>query len=285
MSSKKPNWLKVDIVSGYGISTVEKILERDKLNSVCREARCPNRSRCYSDRTVTFLILGRECTRNCSFCNVSNNSPEVVNLEEPGSIAKAVYDLKLNYVVITSVTRDDLDDGGAKHFVKVINSIREVNTDVGIEVLIPDFNGSLEALTAVIEAKPTVINHNLETVQRLYNKVRSGANYKQSLDLIKTVKKCSNITTKSGIILGLGEKDFEIRELLMDLRSSGCDLLTIGQYLSPSKRHTPVDRYITPDEFNRWRDYAISLGFKRVLSNAFVRSSYKANTLVDNQKV
>lgn len=277
---RKPDWLKINIVSGSGIRKVENTLNELTLSSVCKEAKCPNRGECYSNKTATFIILGKECTRDCRFCNISRNKPLSPDLNEPKNLAKAVRNLGLKYVVITSVTRDDLPDGGAEHFVNTINEVRTLNPDADIEVLIPDFNGSLKSLQMVIKAAPLVLNHNIETVERLYPKVRFGADYNRSLSILKYSKEAGIKYTKSGIILGMGEKESEVIELLKDLRRFKCDLLTIGQYLSPSKKHLPVSAYITPEQFNKFEEVAYELGFKGVKSGPLVRSSYNARSLI-----
>lgn len=282
--ARKPSWLKVSVASGSEIRTVEEVLGKYRLNSVCSEALCPNRIECYKNLTATFLILGRECTRGCKFCNISREKPLPPDPHEPGNIAEAVRELKLKYVVITSVTRDDLGDGGSGHFCRVVEEIRKVSRDIKIELLIPDFGGSRASLDKVININPDVINHNLETVSGLYDTVRTGADYSRSLEIISRIKKRSDIPVKSGIILGLGESEKEIMGLLKDLKEAGCDLLTIGQYLSPSKKHLKVDRYITPEEFTKWNDIALEMGFKGVQSGPKVRSSYHADSLINSVK-
>lgn len=281
---KKPSWFKVKVLSGADLKSVEKILDKYSLNSVCSHALCPNRIECYNKKTATFLILGKYCTRECRFCNIPRIKPLNPDPEEPAGVAKAVKELKLEYVVITSVTRDDLDDGGADHFCNVVKEIRTNSRETAIELLIPDFKGNTAALDKIIDLKPDVINHNLETVKRLYSDIREGADYKRSLKILERVKKISDITVKSGIILGMGESDLEIAKLIEDIRNTGCDLLTIGQYLSPSLKHLPVKRYLTPEEFKEWKDFALSAGFKGVKSGPMVRSSYKAKSLMDKVK-
>lgn len=277
METRKPDWLKVKICSGPETNTVNRLLNKLSLHTVCQEGNCPNLMECFSKKTATFMILGNQCTRNCRFCNVTNGKPELVDEDEPINVANAVKELGLKYVVITSVTRDDLDDGGAGHFVKVIKSIKEINKDTIIEVLIPDFEGDELALKKVVEAKPEVINHNVETIPRLYSTVRPSAIYKRSLKLLENVKKMDkDILTKSGIMLGLGEKEDEVVELMKDLLEVDCDMLTIGQYLAPSKRHHPVIEYIHPDQFERYKEIGMDLGFKFVASSPLVRSSYHA---------
>jgi lipoic acid synthetase len=238
---------------------------------------------CFQRKTATFMILGTVCTRNCTFCNVTKGVTELVDPREPKNVAEAVFELKLRHVVVTSVTRDDLPDGGAQHFAEVINEIRKQNPNVTIEVLIPDFKGDITALLKVISAKPHVINHNVETVPSLYNKVRPMAFYKRSLDLLKQVHKLDNtIVTKSGIMVGLGETEEEVFEVLEDLRSIDCNLLTIGQYLAPSDKHTPVIEYVHPDVFKKYELKAIELGFDHVASSPLVRSSYHADEAINS---
>ncbi|NMB26983.1 MAG: lipoyl synthase [Tissierellia bacterium] len=277
MRIRKPDWLKVKIPNGAESNAVNEILNRLSLNTVCKEANCPNIMECFSKKTATFMILGSQCTRNCKFCNVTKGKPELVDEEEPINVANAVNELGLKYVVITSVTRDDLKDGGAGHFVRVIESIKDMNNDTIVEVLIPDFKGDEMALQKVVKAKPEVINHNVETIPRLYSTVRPMAIYERSLKLLENVKKMDkDILTKSGIMLGLGEKEEEVIELMKDLLKVDCDMLTIGQYLAPSKNHHPVIEYIHPDQFKRYEEIGMELGFKFVASSPLVRSSYHA---------
>ncbi|MDD3840785.1 MAG: lipoyl synthase [Clostridia bacterium] len=277
MQNGKPDWLKVKYCSGAQTDTVRGLLNRLSLHTVCQEANCPNLMECFSKKTATFMILGSKCTRNCRFCNITKGKPEIVDEEEPINVANAVKELGLKYVVITSVTRDDLDDGGAGHFVQVIKSIKEMNKDTIVEVLIPDFKGDESALKKVVDAKPEVINHNVETIPRLYSTVRPMAIYKRSLKLIENVKIMDkNILTKSGIMLGLGEREDEVVELMNDLLEVDCDMLTIGQYLAPSKKHHPVIEYIHPDQFERYKKIGMDLGFRFVASAPLVRSSYNA---------
>ena len=277
MITPKPEWLKIKIRTNPEERAVEEILKRLALHTVCQEALCPNRMECFSSKTATFMILGRVCTRNCTFCNVESGEPSCIDADEPEKIASAVQELGLSYVVITSVTRDDLPDGGAKHFADVITSIKKRNPPTHIEVLIPDFQGSLESLKIVADAKPLIINHNVETVPGLYPEVRPSANYKRSLELLKNSKKLdASILTKSGIMLGLGEKEVDVVQVMKDLRESDCDFLTVGQYLAPSKLHHPVIEYIHPDVFEKYKKTGLELGFKFVASGPFVRSSYHA---------
>ncbi len=274
---RKPEWLKIKLNQGRSLDYVKDILNRFSLNTVCEEANCPNRMECFSKKTATFMILGSECSRSCRFCNVSHGQLEKVSREEPENVANAVIELGLKHVVITSVTRDDLADGGAGHFAKVIKSIKSRDEKIVVEVLIPDFQGDEEALKKVVDAKPEIINHNIETVSRLYDEIRPEAIYERSLKLIKNVKLMDgNIFTKSGIMVGLGEDEDEIIEVLKDLREVGCDYLTIGQYLAPSKKHQSVIEYIHPTTFKMYKDKALKLGFGFVASDPFVRSSYNA---------
>lgn len=277
MEMRKPDWLKVKIRSGAESNTVNQILNRLSLHTVCQEANCPNLMECFSKKTATFMILGSQCTRNCKFCNVTKGKPEPVDEKEPVNVANAVNELGLKYVVITSVTRDDLNDGGASHFAKVIESIKDINENIIVEVLIPDFKGDELALKKVVKAKPEVINHNVETIPRLYSTVRPMAIYERSLKLLENVKKMDkNILTKSGIMLGLGEKEEEVIELMKDLLKVNCDMLTIGQYLAPSKKHHPVIEYVHPEQFEKYKEIGMELGFKFVASAPLVRSSYHA---------
>jgi lipoic acid synthetase len=278
MENRKPDWLKIRIADGPQLQQVSAMLRKLNLHTVCEEANCPNRFECFGKLTATFMILGRECTRNCTFCNVSKGRPMAVDAQEPFHLAQAVKELALKHVVITSVTRDDLSDGGAGHFASVVAAVRNVSPDTTIEVLIPDFQGSMAALTAVVEAGPEVINHNVETIKRLYPEVRPMADYNRSLELIKRVKEtASGIYAKSGFMVGLGEKPAEVEELLADLRRAGCDIVTIGQYLAPSKKHHPVMEYVTPETFAAYKRQAEGMGFSHVASSPLVRSSYHAN--------
>lgn len=277
MMQNKPDWLRVRVKSGRRPEEVFEMLGRLSLSTVCEEAACPNLMECFGRRTATFMISGKACTRNCTFCNVSKGKPEPIDSLEPRHVAEAVKELNLKHVVITSVTRDDLPDGGAGHFAGVIAEIRKLCEKVAIEVLIPDFKGSTEALNMVVEAEPDIINHNVETVPRLYDEVRPMAEYRRSLMLLAKVKKMNgDIYTKSGIMLGLGETDDEVLKVMRDLRWVGCDFLTIGQYLAPSVNHHPVVEYITPQIFELYREIAVEMGFKHVASAPLVRSSYLA---------
>lgn len=277
MVNRKPEWLKIKLGNAGQVNQMSEMLRRLNLHTVCEEANCPNAMECFGQRTATFMILGRECTRNCTFCNVTKGIPQPVDPLEPEHVAQAVKELNLKHVVITSVTRDDLNDGGASHFAAVIEAIRDAVTGITVEVLIPDFQGDITALSKVVRAKPDIINHNVETVCRLYSSVRPMADYQRSLTLLKRVKELDpQILSKSGFMLGLGEMEEEVIQLLQDLRGFGCDLVTIGQYLAPSAKHHPVIEYVHPDMFEKYKVLAQEMGFKYVSSSPLVRSSYHA---------
>ena len=281
MNQKKPEWLKVSISSSQNHNEILEMLRRLSLHTVCEEANCPNLNECFGRRTATFMILGKTCTRNCTFCNVTKGDTQTVDEDEPLHVALAVKELKLKHVVITSVTRDDLEDGGAGHYARVIKEIKKLPNRVIIEVLIPDFKGSTADLNTVITAKPDIINHNIETVSRLYPEVRPMAVYERSLELIHKVKSIDrSIYTKSGIMLGLGEKENEVIRAFKDLKIAGCELLTVGQYLAPSRLHHPVVEYVPPDVFERYKEIALGLGFQYVASSPLVRSSYMADQAI-----
>jgi lipoic acid synthetase len=275
-----PSWLKRRLPRGNGNFFTEELLRELRLETVCENARCPNRPECYSRRTATFMILGNVCTRPCGFCSVSKGAPDVLEDDEPARVAEAAYRLGLRHVVITSVTRDDLPDGGADHFRRCVLAVRE-RTGAAVEVLTPDFLGDLSAVDRVLEAAPEVYNHNMETVPRLYRKARGRASYQRSLDLLGHVKRRAPATvTKSGLMLGLGETGEELFEVLADLRAVGCDTLTLGQYLAPTLKHIPVARYVPPEEFDELAALARTMGFKKVVAGPFVRSSYHADEMV-----
>jgi len=278
--NQKPPWLKRRLPSGPAYESVKNLLDQKHLHTVCQEAKCPNIWECFSQRTATFLILGSSCTRSCRFCAVASEPPAPPDADEPARVADAVARMALNYVVVTSVTRDDLPDGGAGHFAATIQAIREKTPGTMIEVLIPDFKGSEEALETVTAAAPDVLNHNVETVPRLYPKVRPQAIYRRSLELLRRVKsRNAALQTKSGIMLGLGESREEIQRTLQDLLDAECDMLTLGQYLQPTRDHIPVARFVPPEEFEQWKQSALQIGFKQVASGPFVRSSYHAKEL------
>ena len=273
-----PPWLKRPILANKNLAATEKLLKKLSLNTVCQSAKCPNRGECFSRKTATFMILGSQCTRNCRFCVVDSGDPELVDQGEPQRIVEAVEQLGLRYVVITSVTRDDLEDGGATHFVNVITALRESLPNILIEILTPDFNGDEDQVKKVVLAKPNVFNHNIETVKRLYPEVRPQADYSRSLKFLKYIKKVDpDMVTKSGMMVGLGEAEDEVIEALRDLRKVGCNLLTIGQYLRPSNAHYPVKEFIPPEQFSQYKKIAEELGFSGVASGPFVRSSYHAD--------
>jgi lipoic acid synthetase len=276
-----PSWLKRSLPRGNGNFFTQELLRELRLETVCENARCPNRPECYSRRTATFMILGNICTRPCGFCSVRKGAPEALEDDEPDRVAEAAHRLGLRHVVITSVTRDDLPDGGADHFRRCILAVRQ-RTGAVVEVLTPDFLGDLSAVDRVLEAAPEVFNHNMETVPRLYKKVRGRASYQRSLDLLAHVKRrAPGIVTKSGLMLGLGETTDELFDVLADLRAARCDTLTLGQYLAPTLKHVPVARYVPPAEFDALAALARSLGFQKVVAGPFVRSSYHADEMVD----
>ncbi len=282
--AQKPEWLRIKSYPAKENAFVEGILKKFSLNTVCCEAACPNRGECYGRKTATFMILGKTCTRGCTFCNVSKGMPEPVDKDEPYHVAQAVKALNLRHTVITSVTRDDLTDGGAEQFARVIEAIRKETPDVTIEVLIPDFKGDIEALSKVAAAHPDIINHNVETVPSLYAEVRPQADYLRSLAVLKAVKDIDEtIYTKSGIMVGLGEKPDEVSAVFSDLRNVHCDFLTIGQYLSPSRQHHPVIEYIHPDMFLSYKNKAYEKGFLYVASGPLVRSSYMAEQAIKDR--
>ena len=277
---KKPYWLKKRVPSGHTHEDLSARLNCEGLHTVCQEAKCPNIWECFSRKTATFMIMGPLCTRNCSFCAIGHGSSGPPDLREPIKVAEAVKNLKLDYVVITSVTRDDFPDGGASLFAKTVEEIRQRMPDTLIELLIPDFKGNKKAIKTVVNIFPDVLNHNMETVSRLYDSVRPEAKYRRSLNLLKLVKAFdSSIPTKSGIMLGLGEYAEEIFKTFHDLLEAECNLLTIGQYLQPTPEHLPVKRFIHPEEFDYWREIALKMGFAGVASGPFVRSSYQARQL------
>lgn len=282
---KHPPWIKTRLSSGGAFTDINAALKRNDLHTVCQSAMCPNRHECFSRGTATFLILGDVCTRKCGFCAVTPGIPIAPDPAEPLRVAQAARDFKLGHVVITSVTRDDLDDGGASAFAEVITGLRKYVPKATIEVLIPDFKGKEHDLSVVLAAGPDVLNHNLETVKRLQNQIRSGASYERSLSVLRCAAAWKPaVTVKSGLMVGLGETDDEMHEAMKDLYASGCTVLTIGQYLAPSSNHRPVDRYVEPAHFERYREQAIELGFKAVAAAPLVRSSYGAGALLTEAK-
>ena len=286
---KKPYWIRTKITNSEIFFKTKEIVNKNKLNTVCQEANCPNITECWSKKHATFMIMGDTCTRGCAFCDVKTGKPTSLDSTEPSKVSRAVKELKLNHVVITSVDRDDLEDGGANHFSEVIAEVKKKNPNTNIEVLTPDFLKKGNVYEKILEAGPDVFNHNIETVPSLYLKVRPGSRYFTSIELLKSVKtKKSNIFTKSGIMLGLGEKKDEVIQVMDDLRMADVDFLTIGQYLQPTTKHYPLDRYVHPDEFLEFKKIAIAKGFLLVSSTPLTRSSYHADTdfkiLKDNRE-
>ncbi|MGD8386138.1 MAG: lipoyl synthase [Desulfobacteraceae bacterium] len=277
---RKPAWLRRRLPSGPEFERVRGLLKKGRLHTVCEEAQCPNLWECFSRRTATFLILGDTCTRNCRFCAVRYGKPGAADLDEPFRVTETAYRLGLHHVVVTSVTRDDLPDGGAGIFAETIRAVRDRIPGATVEVLIPDFQGDKKALEAVLAAGPHVLNHNLETVKRLYGTVRPEAGYARSLTLLSRVGEMTpHIPAKSGLMLGLGETPEEVQKALEDLQRAGCCMVTIGQYLQPSKKHLPVERFVPPEEFDMWKEKGLAMGFRAVASGPFVRSSYRAAEL------
>lgn len=279
---RKPPWLKIRVSSSPQVQRIKDILRQHKLSTVCEEASCPNLSECFGGGTATFMVMGDICTRRCPFCDVGHGKPNPLDPDEPRHLAQAIAEMNLNYVVITSVDRDDLRDGGAQHFADCIREARTLSPDLKIEVLVPDFRGRMEPALDILSASPPdVFNHNLETVPRLYREARPGANYQWSLKLLKEYQARNTLVpTKSGLMVGLGETKDELLKTLDDLREHEVEMLTVGQYLQPSKNHLPVDRYVHPDEFQEYSEYASSIGFTRVASGPLVRSSYHADKQV-----
>lgn len=280
MRERLPEFLKRPIIDTDKTRTVRKILKSNCLNTVCEGARCPNKNECYSNHTATFLIMGSVCTRNCRYCNISCQRPEPLDENEPLHVAQAVKDLGLKYAVITSVTRDDLPDGGANHFAKCINEIRKISPNTKIEILTPDFKGNEESLNTIIKAHPDVFNHNIETARDIFKIARPQGNYDTSLGVLKYVKENSDIKTKSGFMIGLGEDIEQIKQTITDLYSVNCDILTIGQYIQPSKEHLPIAKYYNPEEYEELKDIAKNIGIKYFQIGPLVRSSYNAAKLV-----
>jgi lipoyl synthase len=280
---KRPDWLKVKLPTGDNYADVKTLMRKQNLHTVCEEAKCPNIAECWNHRTATFMILGDTCTRSCGFCNVKLGIPNKLDLEEPKRVAESVQELDLRHVVITSVNRDELEDGGASIFSETVRLVRENMPETTIEILIPDFKGIETSYDIIMQNPPDILNHNLETVPRLYPVVRPQAKYYRSLELIKWFKQKGLSRrdgfpkTKSGIMVGIGENQDEILSLMQDLVAAGCDILTIGQYLQPTKVHLPVDRFVSPDEFSFYKVEGLKMGFKIVESSPLVRSSYHAD--------
>lgn len=284
---RKPDWIRIKLPSDDSINNLKNLLRENRLVTVCEEASCPNLPECFSHGTATFMIMGDKCTRRCSFCDVAHGKPDALDPNEPQKLAETIKLMKLKYVVITSVDRDDLRDGGAAHFAQCIRLVREHNPGIKVEVLVPDFRGRMEkALEALNADIPDVFNHNIETVPRLYKQARPGSDYAWSLKLLQEYKKrFPNIPTKSGIMVGLGETMEEVVEVLKDLRAHDVDMLTVGQYLQPSRHHLPVSRYVTPAEFEIFEKTGKELGFTHVASGPLVRSSYHADRQAAGEKV
>ena len=281
MRNRLPEFLKRPIIDTEKTRLVRKILKSNCLNTVCENARCPNKNECYTKNTATFLILGNICTRNCRYCNITCEKPLPLDEKEPRNVAQAVKDLELEYAVITSVTRDDLSDGGAEHFANCIYEIRKLTPDVKIEILTPDFKYNTNSLDTIIKSKPDVFNHNIEAVRDIFHSVRPQGNYNNSINVLKYVKQNSDIITKSGLIIGLGENYDQIKNTMEDLVSAGCDILTIGQYIQPSKNHIPVAKYYSLEEYETLKEMAKAVGFKQYQIGPLVRSSYNASNLIE----
>lgn len=280
MRERLPEYLKRPIIDTDATRKVRKTLKNRCLNTVCENARCPNKNECYTKNTATFLIMGNACTRNCRYCNISCARPEPLDKTEPLHVAEAVRDLGLKYTVITSVTRDDLPDGGAEHFKKCIEKIHQLTPEVKIEILTPDFKGLKSSLDTIIKASPDVFNHNIETAKEIFKTARPQGNYETSLKVLKYIKDIGKLTTKSGFMIGLGETIEQIEETLKDLKQAGVDIVTIGQYIQPSKEHLPVQKYYKPEEYEELKILAAKIGFKHYQIGPLVRSSYRAADLV-----
>ncbi len=280
---RRPDWLKVDLRTNNDYADVRHLIQRQKLHTVCESARCPNIGECWSRRTATFMLLGNVCTRSCRFCNIEVGKPTEYDVEEPRRVAEAVHELNLRHAVLTSVTRDDLSDGGAFIYAETIRLIHELQPGCSVEVLIPDFKGDLADLDTVLAAKPDILNHNLETVKRLQQPLRVQATYERSLSVLTHARK-QGFVTKSGIMVGVGETRDEVIQTLNDLRAIDCRILTIGQYLPPTKTHYPLDRFYTPEEFAELKEIALKMGFDHVESGPLVRSSYHADEHVVRKK-
>lgn len=280
---KKPDWIRVKMPISPEITRIKNILRKHKLASVCEEAQCPNLGECFSGGTATFMIMGEICTRRCPFCDVAHGRPNALDENEPRELAEACAEMDLNYVVVTSVDRDDLRDGGAQHFANCIDEMRKRSPDMYVEVLVPDFRGRMDvALDILADSPPDVFNHNLESVPSLYKKIRPGSDYQWSLNILKNYKKRRpEVLTKSGLMLGIGETKEEVIQVMKDMREHDIDMITLGQYLQPSRHHLPVDRFVHPDEFDELGEIAKALGFVSVASGPLVRSSYHADEQVD----
>jgi len=275
--TKKPKWLRVKLPVGKKYTELRDIVDKYKLNTICTSGSCPNMGECWGEGTATFMILGNICTRSCGFCGVKTGKPESVEWDEPEKVARSIFLMKIKHAVITSVDRDDLKDGGSIIWAETVQAIRRANPNTTLETLIPDFRGEKRNIDRLIEVAPEIISHNLETVRRLTREVRIQAKYDRSLEVLKYIKESGQKRTKSGIMLGLGETEKEVIETLHDLKNAKVDIVTIGQYLQPSKKHLPVSDFITPEQFNKYKEIGLELGFKYVESGALVRSSYRAH--------
>ncbi len=275
--TKKPKWLRVKLPVGKKYTDLRDIVDKYKLNTICTSGSCPNMGECWGEGTATFMILGNICTRSCGFCGVKTGKPESVEWDEPEKVARSIHLMKIKHAVITSVDRDDLKDGGSIIWAETIDAIRRANPETTLETLIPDFRGEKRNIDRLINVAPEIISHNLETVRRLTREVRIQAKYDRSLEVLKYIKESGQRRTKSGIMLGLGETEKEVIETLNDLKNAKVDIVTIGQYLQPSKKHLPVSDFITPDQFKKYKNIGLELGFKYVESGALVRSSYRAH--------
>ena len=280
MRERLPEYLKRPIINTETTKNVRMVLKKNGLNTVCENARCPNKNECYTKNTATFLIMGNVCTRNCKYCNISCAKPAEVDENEPENVAAAVSELGLKYAVITSVTRDDLPDGGAKYFVQCIENIRRLSPGTKVEILTPDFKGDKTALDKIISSRPDVFNHNIEATKNIFKTVRPQGDYERSLRVLEYMKNVGNLTTKSGLMVGLGESLSDIEQTFLDLKSVGCDILTVGQYIQPSKLHYPLEKYYTPSEFEKLQQLAKKTGFRHYQINPLVRSSYNAADMV-----
>ena len=284
---RKPEWMRIRVSSSPKVQEIKSILRKNKLSTVCEEAACPNLSECFGNGTATFMIMGEICTRRCPFCDVGHGKPNKLDLDEPKSLAEAIHEMKLRYVVVTSVDRDDLRDGGAQHFADCIREAKILSPGLKVEVLVPDFRGRMQvALDILSSTPPDIFNHNMETVSRLYREARPGANYEWSLKLLHEYKLSnSSVPTKSGLMVGLGETKDELMRTLDDLRAHEVEMITIGQYLQPSKSHLPVERFVHPDEFAEYAEYGYRLGFNHVASGPLVRSSYHADKQARGEEI
>lgn len=284
---RKPDWIKIKLSTENKVQPLKNLIKHNRLVTVCEEASCPNLTECYSHGIATFMIMGDKCTRRCTFCDVGHGRPDPLNKDEPTQLANTIKSMSLSFVVITSVDRDDLRDGGASHFVSCISEIRKTNPNIKVEVLVPDFRGRMEKALSLLEKEPPdVFNHNIETIPRLYKIIRPGSDYLWSLKLLKKFKeKFPKVPTKSGIMVGLGETKSEVLNTMQDMRDCNIDMVTVGQYLQPTKHHSPVMRYVHPEEFNEYAEFGKSIGFSNVASGPLVRSSYHADKQAESKRL